>query len=168
MDSPLSVESILASSLSTPSSHSLRHSPSPLSPRPLAYYKCTTTLNSLTPARPARAAGRGRIAHSYDDDGCNCRRSRLSVRVKRRGNPGDSKLPNRRSDRDPTSRGRGRGGGCACDLRHRHGRRIPHLKANPPERDRSMIETATGIQPVIFCFSLSTLSSCQSKRWQSQ
>ena len=38
-----------------------------------------------------------------------------------------------------------------------HGR-IPHLKANPPERDRSMIETATGIQPVIFCFSLSTLS----------
>ena len=53
----------------------LRHLTRPLS-RSLAYYKCTTTLNSLTPARHGAAGmARQRIAHSYDDDGCNCRRS---------------------------------------------------------------------------------------------
>ena len=63
----------------------LRHLTRPLS-RSLAYYKCTTTLNSLTPARHGAAGmARQRIAHSYDDDGCNCRRSRRRLRVRRRG-----------------------------------------------------------------------------------
>ena len=167
MDSPLSVgpSSHLHSPLRHLTHSGIRPLPSP-SLHPLAYYKCTTTLNSLTPARPERPArpAEGGLhtvttmtAVIVGDLDCECEWSGVGIR-------GTQNCPPEGATATRRAEGGGRGGGCACDLRHRHGRRIPHLKANPPERGRSMIETATGSQPVIFCFSL----SLSVKKWQSQ